>query len=453
MPRPPLLLFAIMGGLILSNAPQGAIIAARYLGVAALCVFALAKRSNTTWIVVFMIAGACLGHDFPVVGHYGRVPSMIFIRLVKTIVAPLLFAMLVRGIAQHSDIKKTGRMGLKAIIYFEVVTTLGLLMGLTAINISKAGVGVNMKVAPEPGVTAAAKVTGVDMILSAFPENIAKSVSEGKILQVVVFAFLFGIGLAMVPEDKRKPLLDFCDSLALTMFKFTKIVMYVAPIGVGGAMAYTVGHMGIGILVNLGKFLITMYVAIFVFVTCVMFPAAMLFKVPIRRFIKAVAEPVTIAFATTASEAAMPVALKNLEEMGVSRRAASFVYPMGMSFNQDGASVYMTLATVFIAQASGIHMTLGTQLLVLFSLMLITKGGTGVPRGSLVWLMAVAAQFGLPMEPIFLILGIDELGDMGRSATNTLGNCLATTIVAKWENDFQLTPETQPEAVAASAAS
>ena len=184
-----------------------------------------------------------------------------------------------------------------------------------------------------------------------------------------------------------------------------------------------------------------------------MLPAALLFKVPLRRFIKAVAEPVTIAFATTASEAAMPVALKNLEEMGVSRRAASFVYPMGMSFNQDGASVYMTLATVFIAQASGIHMTLGTQLLVLFSLMLITKGGTGVPRGSLVWLMAVAAQFGLPMEPIFLILGIDELGDMGRSATNTLGNCLATTIVAKWENDFQLTPETQPEAAVASVAS
>jgi proton glutamate symport protein len=418
--------------------------------VAALVVYALAKRSNTTWILVCMVMGASLGHDFPIVAQYGRVPSMIFIRLVKTIVAPLLFAMLVRGIAQHSDIKKTGRMGIKAIIYFEIITTLGLLIGLAAVNIVKPGVGVNLKAPVEPGVTAAAKVTGVDMILSAFPENIAKSVSEGKILQVVVFAFLFGLGLAMIPDDKRKPLLDFCDSLALTMFKFTKIVMYFAPLGVGGAMAYTVGHMGIGILVNLGKLLITLYVCMFIFVLCVMLPVAKLFKVPIRRFIKAVAEPVTIAFATTASEAAMPVALKNLEEMGVSRRAASFVYPMGMSFNQDGASVYMTLAVVFIAQASGIHMGVGTQLLVLFSLMLITKGGTGVPRGSLVWLMAMAAQFGLPIEPIFLILGIDELMDMGRSATNTLGNCLATTIVAKWENDFELTPEPQP-AVAAGA--
>lgn len=447
-----LVLFAIMGALILVNAPHGAIMVTRYLGVAALGVYAWTKRSNTTWILVCMVAGACLGHDFPIVGQYGRVPSMIFIRLVKTIVAPLLFAMLVRGIAQHSDIKKTGKMGIKAIVYFEVVTTLALLIGLAAVNLTKPGIGVNLKAPVEPGVTAAAKVTGTDMILSAFPENIAKSVADGKILQVVVFSFLFGLGLAMVPEEKRKPLLDLCDSLALTMFKFTKIVMYFAPIGVGGALAYTVGHMGIGILVNLGKLLITLYVSIFIFIVCILLPAAMLFKLPIRRFIKAVAEPVTIAFATTASEAAMPVALKNLEEMGVSRRAASFIYPLGMSFNQDGASVYMTLATIFIAQAAGIHMSLGTQILVLFSLMLITKGGTGVPRGSLVWLIAMAAQFGLPVEPIFLILGIDELMDMGRSATNTLGNCLATTIVAKWENDFQLTPEPQPAAAAVSGA-
>jgi Na+/H+-dicarboxylate symporter len=448
-----LLLFAIMGAMTLWNAPHGAIMTARYLAVAALCGFGWTKRSNTTWILVFMVAGACLGHDFPVIGQYGRVPSMIFIRLVKTIVAPLLFAMLVRGIAQHSDIKKTGRLGVKAIIYFEVITTLALLIGLAAINISKAGVGVNLKVPQEPGVTTAAKVTGTDMILSAFPENIAKSVSEGKILQVVVFSFLFGIGLAMVPEEKRKPMLDFCDVLALTMFKFTKIVMYFAPVGVGGAMAYVVGHMGIGILVNLGKLLITLYLSIFVFIVCVLLPVALLFKVPIRRFVKATAEPVTVAFATTASEAAMPVALKNLEELGVSRRAASFVYPLGMSFNQDGASVYMTLAVGFVAQASGIHMTLGTQLLVLFALMLITKGGTGVPRGSLVWLMAMVAQFGLPVEPVFLLLGIDELMDMGRSGMNTLGNCLTTTIVAKWENDFQLTPEPQPTTAAASAAS
>ncbi len=449
-----LLLFAIMGAMILMNAPHGAIMTTRYLGVAALAVYAWSKRSNTTWILVCMVAGACLGHDFPLAGQYGRVPSMIFIRMVKTIVAPLLFAMLVRGIAQHSDIKRTGRMGIKAIVYFEVVTTLALLIGLAAVNITKPGVGINIKAMQDAGsVAAAGKITGVDVILSAFPENIAKSVFEGKILQVVVFSFLFGLALAMVPEERRKPLLDFCDSLAQTMLKFTKLVMYFAPIGVGGAIAYTVGHMGIGILVNLGKMLVTLYVSIFIFITCVLVPVALLFRVPLRRFFKAVADPVTIAFATTASEAAMPIALKNLEEMGVSRRAASFVYPLGMSFNQDGASVYMTLATVFVAQASGIHMSIGSQILALISLMLITKGGTGVPRGSLVWLMAVASQFGLPMEPVLVLLGIDELMDMGRSATNTLGNCLATTVVAKWENDFQLTPETPASQEAAVAVS
>jgi proton glutamate symport protein len=413
-------LFAVMAAMILAHAPHTAIMTVRWLSVAALFTYGWACKSNTTWIMVCLVAGGCLGHDFPAIGRNGRVPSMIFIKLVKSIIAPLIFAMLVRGIAQHSDIKTTGRMALKAIVYFEVVSTIALVLGLVAINISKAGVGLDMRGAHEEKIQVT-KVSGQEMILNAFPENIAKSVADGKVLQVIVFSLFFGLGLALSPEEKRKPLLDFCDAVAQAMFKFTKVVMMFAPIAVGGAMAYAIAHMGIGVLYNLGKLLATLYIALIVFVIGVLLPVALIFRLPIRRLMKVAAEPCAIAFATTASEAAMPTALKNLEEFGVSRRVVSFVYPLGMSFNQDGACIYIALASMFVAQASGIHMSWGTQLMVLFSLMLMTKGMTGVPRGSLIYLMATAVQFGLPLEPIFIIIGIDELMDMPRTAVSVLG--------------------------------
>lgn len=267
-------------------------------------------------------------------------------------------------------------------------------------------------------------------------------------LQVVVFSILFGIGLAMAPESKRKPMLDFCDSLTQAMFKFTNMVMYLAPFGVGAAIANAVGHSELGVLVNLGKMIVTMYAAIAVFILGVLLPIALIWKVPIRRFIKAVSEPFWIAFATTSSEAALPRAMENMTKLGVSKQAVGFVLPTGYSFNMDGSTLYLSLATIFVAQAGGVHLSFGHMLVIM--LMLTSKGVAGVARASLVILFGAVTTFGLPVEPVFILLGIDELMDMGRTATNVLGNCLASVVVAKSEGEFQLSSE-EEEPVAAMA--
>jgi proton glutamate symport protein len=269
-----------------------------------------------------------------------------------------------------------------------------------------------------------------------FPENIAKSIAEGQVLQIVVFSIVFGIALAMLSDKKRRPMLAFAESLSETMFKFTNLVMYFAPVGVGAAIAYTVGHMGLGILVNLFKLLATLYVALIVFMLAVLLPVALLARIPIRRFISAIAEPVSIAFATTSSEAALPRAMEAMEALGVPRQIVAFVIPTGYSFNLDGTTLYLSIASVFVAQAAGIHMSLGQQLLMVFTLMLTSKGVAGVPRASLVILLGTAASFNLPVEPIFIILGIDELMDMARTSVNVIGNCLATAVIARWEGEF-----------------
>jgi proton glutamate symport protein len=325
-------------------------------------------------------------------------------------------------------------MGVKAIVYFEVVTTLALLIGWAAITISRAGVGITLP-PPEPGVQTAAPAaqSWQDIVLHIFPENIAKSVADGEVLQVVVFSIIFGAALALVPETKRRPLLAVAESLAETMFKFTNIVMLFAPIGVGAAIAYTVGHLGIGVLVNLIKLLLTMYAAVAVFVVAVLLPVALIARVPIRRFIAAAAEPTSIAFATASSEAALPRAMENMEAFGVPRRVVAFVIPTGYSFNLDGSTLYLSLAAIFVAQAAGIEMPLGQQFLLLLTLMLTSKGVAGVPRAALVILLGTVSSFNLPAEPVFIILGIDALMDMARTATNVLGNCLATVVIARWE--------------------
>ena len=421
--------------------PGGVLFGARWMTIAALCLYAYFKRSLTTWILVSMVVGAEVGHDFPVVAQDGhinaRVLSLIFLRMIKTIIAPLIFATLVVGIAGHSNLKQVGRMGIKALIYFELVTTVALFIGLAAINISKAGVGINLPLAANSeGITAAKPQTTQDVILHVFPENIAKSVAEGQVLQVVVFSILFAVALAMLSEQKRRPMMAFCESLSETMFKFTNIVMLFAPIGVGAAIAYTVGHMGLGILVNLFKLLATLYVALLVFLLGVLLPVALIARVPIKRFLKAIAEPVSIAFATTSSEAALPRAMESMEGLGVPRQVVAFVMPTGYSFNLDGSTLYLSLATIFVAQAAGIHLSMGQQLLIVFTLMLTSKGVAGVPRATLVILLGTAASFNLPIEPIFIILGIDELMDMARTSVNVIGNCLATVVIAKWEGEF-----------------
>ena len=418
-----------------SPLPAQLLFSARWLALILFAVYGLYARKLTTWILVAMAIGAAIGHDWPHFAVNLRVVSAIFLRLIKTIIAPLLFGSLVSGIAGHTDLKKVGRMGLKAIIYFELVTTAALFIGLAAINLSKAGVDARLP-APTAETLTVQKLSGTDTILHIFPENIAKSIAEGQVLQVVVFSILFGIALAMVREDKRRPLLTLAESLTETMFKFTNIVMLFAPIGVGAAIAYTVGSTGMGILVNLVKLLATLYVALVVFVLGVLFPVALIARVPIRRFIGAVAEPVSIAFGTSSSEAALPRAMEAMEAFGVPRQVVAFVMPTGYSFNLDGSTLYLSLAAIFVAQAAGIRLSLGQQLLLMLTLMLTSKGVAGVSRAALVILLGTAGSFGLPTEPIFILLGIDQLMDMARTAVNVLGNCLATVVVAKWEGDF-----------------
>jgi proton glutamate symport protein len=349
----------------------------------------------------------------------------------------LLFATLVVGIAGHSNLKQVGRMGLKSLIYFEVVTTLALAIGWVAITLSRAGEGIAL---PATVATAALPTTQPrtwqDVVLDIFPENIARSVAEAHILQVVVFSVLFGIALAMLPDARRKPMLAFAESLAETMFGFTRLIMLFAPIGVGAAIAYTVGQLGVGVLVNLLKLLATFYVAVAVFIAAVLLPVALMARVPLRRFLAAVAEPVSIAFATTSSEAALPRAMEAMEKLGVPRQIVAFVMPTGYSFNLDGSTLYLSLAAIFVAQAAGITLSLSQQLILLLTLMLTSKGVAGVPRGALVILLGTLGSFGLPTEPVFMILGIDALMDMLRTSLNVLGNCLATVVIARWEGEF-----------------
>jgi len=436
--------------LSLTASPDTALIF-RWLALALLFAYGCLRRTLTTWIVIAMFLGAEIGHDFPAVADHLRVLSLIFLQLIKAIIAPLLFATLVSGIAGHADLKKVGRMGIKAILYFEVVTTFALFIGLAAINISKAGVGVPMPISPTEAQTLPAqKQTASDLILHIFPENIAKSVAEGQILQVVIFSILFGIALAMVREDKRRPMVAFTDSLAEVMFKFTNLVMLFAPFGVGGAIAYTVGHTGIGVLANLAKLLATLYVALIVFLLGVLLPIALLFRVPVRKFVRAVAEPASIAFGTASSEAALPRAMEAMESIGVPRKVVAFVMPTGYSFNLDGSSLYQSLGAIFVAQVAGIHLSLGQQLMIVLTLMLTSKGTAGVSRASIVILMATIGSFGLPIEPVFILLGIDQLMDMARTTVNVIGNCLATVVVAKWEGEFPAASQTNAETASVS---
>ncbi len=395
------------------------------------------KRNNlTTWILFSMVIGAEFGYDFPEVATQLKVVSKIFLKLIKTIIAPLIFGTLVVGIAGHANLKQVGRMGWKSILYFEVVTTLALFIGLIAINISKAGVGIKLPPTTESEKLSVPPPSGwEETILHIFPENIAKSIAEGQVLQIVVFSILFAIGLALVKGPQKQHMLNFCESLTEVMFKFTGVVMYFAPFAVGAAIAYTVGHMGFGILANLFQLLATLYIALIAFVLFVLLPVALIIKLPIRRFLRAVLEPASIAFSTTSSEAALPKALENMEKFGVPRKIVAFVLPAGYSFNLDGSTLYLSLATIFVAQAAGIHLTISQQILIVLTLMLTTKGIAGVPRASLVILMGTATAFGLPVEPIFLILGIDELMDMARTTINLIGNCLASTVIAKWEGE------------------
>ncbi len=404
-------------------------------GVAAFA-FALKRKNLTTWILISMVIGILIGFQFPDFALNLQVLSKVFLKLIKTIIGPILFSTLVVGIAGHSDMKQLGRLGWKSLLYFEIVTTLALAVGLIAINLTQAGKGILLPEGYHHDLPPAVHQTWQDHILNIFPENIAKAVAEGQVLPIVVFSVIFGIALAMLPVDKKRPMLEFSESLAEVMFKFTKIIMYFAPFGVGAAIAHATAELGVDILVALLKLLGTLYIALIVFVTVVLGTVMMIFKIPFKQFFKAVSEPVSIAFATTSSESALPKAMENMEKIGVPRKIVSFVLPTGYTFNLDGTTLYLSLATVFVAQAAGIHMSIGQQIMIGLVLMLTSKGVAGVPRASLVILTGAAATFNLPLWPIMAILGIDELMDMARTSVNVFGNCLASCVIARSEKEL-----------------
>jgi proton glutamate symport protein len=419
----------------------------RWLGLGALAFAGIRKSSLTFWIFFAMLLGLEIGLDSPQLAVHLRILSDIFLRLIKVIVAPLILGTLISGIAGHGDLRKVGRIGLKSLIYFEAVTTVALLIGVAAINLTKAGVGLALPaVAIEQAPQEVATLNWEDFLLHIFPENIVKSVAENQILQVAVFAVLFAIALSQVPQKVREPILSFAESLTQTMFRLTNIVMHYAPIGVGAAMAFTVGHLGIKALLPLGKLVLTAYGAFVALLLFVLLPVAYFSRLPIRRLLQAIAEPATIAFATSASGAALPSAMESMEMFGVPRRIVAFVIPAGYSFNMDGGTVYLAVASVFVAQAAGIHLSWSAQLLMIFTLMLTSKGIAGVPRATLVILLATAASLNLPTEPIFIIMGVDAIIDMARTAVNVIGNCLASAVIAQWEGELADPVEIAPQA-------
>jgi len=416
------------------------------------------KLSLTAWIIIATVVGLVLGwldHDvwltFDLV-TWVKPFSAIFLRMIKSIVAPLIFASLVIGIAGHGeDIGKVGRLAWKSLLYFEVVTTLALFVGLGAVHLMKPGVGITLANAD----VAAAKdftqytPTLAGVLEHTVPASFFEAAAKNEVLQIVFFAVLFGIGLAQLKGKPKETMLNFCESLAEVMFKFTGIVMKYAPIGIGAAVVVTVGTNGLGVLKNLGLLVLTLYGALIVFILAVLLPVALIAKVPLRKFWYWVKQPYLIAFSTASSEAALPMAMQNLEKLGVPKRIVSFVLPTGYSFNLDGSTLYLAVASIFVAQAAGIELTFGTQILMMLTLMLTSKGVAAVPRASLVILAGTLTQFGLPLEGIAVILGVDAFMDMARTSVNLLGNCLASVVMARWEGEFDDTAGEPPVAVAA----
>lgn len=459
----------------------------------------LPKISLTWKIMIGLVLGIAIGYFYPKLGQNLRPLSILFLNLIKSVIAPLIFSTLVIGIAGTGDIKQVGRMGVKALIYFEIVTTFALFIGLAAVNITRPGIGVSLAgiAKPEDKAVLAERAKGLadeaneaskragdymaagtpeaanraaaeaavaaekssaaaqavakgltapdapapaqsfgDLIAHLSPASIIKAMAEGDVLQIVAFSVMFALAVTSIGA-KAAPIVRWCESLADIMFRFTEFVMKFAPVGVGAAMANTVGHSGLGVLQNLGLLVGTLYGALTVLILFVLVPVALIFRVPIKDFIRAVRTPATIAFATTSSESALPRAMENMQRLGVPRRIVGFVLPTGYSFNLDGTTLYLSLASIFVAQAAGVHMSWWQQLTMVFTLMLTSKGVAGVPRASLVILLGTLNSFHLPAEGVIIILGVDELMDMARTAVNVVGNCLATVVVARWEGAFR----------------
>jgi len=396
----------------------------------------LKRVTQTQWIIVAVIVGIAIGSLWPDIGVALKPASNIFLRMIKSLVVPLIFGTLVIGIAGHGDdMKQVGKLAFRSIVYFEIATTLALVIGLVAVNVAKPGVGVDLKSGDMATLANVSKTppTFGAVLEHTVPQSFAEAWANNEVLQVVFFSIIFAVALARVKGKPKETMLAWCEGLSETMFKFVAVVMYFAPIGIGAAIAVTVGTSGIGVLINLAKLVLTLYVALIAFVLLVLLPIALIMKVPLPRFLRAVKEPWLIAFTTASSEAALPRAMQAMEAIGVPRRIVAFVMPTGYSFNLDGSTLYLAVASIFAAQAAGIDMPLGKQLAMMLTLMLTSKGVAAVPRASLVILAGALTQFKLPLEAIAVILGVDAIMDMARTSLNVLGNCLATVVMARWE--------------------
>jgi len=389
--------------------------------------------SLTIQIFIGLVLGVAIGAIFPDFGKAIQPGATIFIHLIKTIIAPLVFATLVVGIAGMESAHSLGRLSAKCFLYFEVVTTFALAIGLLLVNVLKPGAGIQLQATKDFTEIAAKQPSISDLIVHVFPTSVIDSMARGDVLQIVVFSIIFALA---VSATKATVILDFCHSLANVMFKYTGYVMRFAPIGVACAMAATVGEHGLGVLAQLAKLIGTLYLALIVFIVCVLLPVAAMARIPLGKFARAVKEPFFIAFSTTSSEAALPKALEAMESIGVPRKIVSFVLPLGYTFNLDGTTLYLSLASVFVAQAAGVNLSIEQQVLMMLTLMLTSKGVAAVPRASLVILAGTLASFNLPLAGIALILGVDTVMDMARTSVNVLGNCLASCVLARWEGEF-----------------
>ncbi len=401
------------------------------------------KQSKLTIaIFIALVLGILVGWVFPAFAIKTHVLAEIFLRMIKMIIAPLLFATLVVGIAGHGDVKSLGRLGIKTLAYFEIVTTIALFIGLGFANLFKPGIGMGNIASDQTGLTRIVQMASTthhnsfgDLLLSLCPTSIFQAMAEGNLLQIVVFCIFFALAICAVGK-KAQPVVDILNSVASIMFKFTEYVMLFAPIGIFGAIAYTVGSNGISILFNYGKIIISLYTALIVFVALVLIIACKLVGVSARAVIRAIQEPALLTFTTASSEAALPKAMSIMEKFGVPKSIVGFVMPTGYTFNLDGSTLYLAMAVLFSTQLVGIHLTFEQQLVIMFALMLTSKGVAGVPRASIIVLAGTLTSFNIPIVGVAVLLGIDQILDMGRTTVNLIGNCIATIVIARWENAF-----------------
>lgn len=385
----------------------------------------------TVAILIAVVAGAIFGAIFPDLGARFAIFGDIFLRLIQSVVAPLMFASLVVGVARSGSGKTMGRIGIKAMLLFQVTATLSLIFGIAAALIARPGAGIT--ISPSASSVPQNTTSLHDIFLSPFPSSIFDALARADILQIVVFALIFGFACSSIGAS-AEPVVRFLESLSDVMFRYTDYVMYAAPIGIFGAMAAAIGTKGLGVLLSLGKLVFTVYAALALFTLAVVIPLLWLTRVPFARFFSIVREPFVIAFTTTSSNVGLPVALEKMTAFGVPKHVAAFVLPFSMSFNTTGSNLFIALAAVFCAQAAGIELTMSQLGIMLLTLFLTTKGIGAVPRGSLVILAGALTQMGVPLEGVAMILGVDQLMDMARTGVNMLGHCAATAAVAQWED-------------------